>query len=68
MRTKAESAAYRRSLAAIEQLTEELTDLCRKIENDTADGDDTQGVTSLARNLVQQVSILGALRESREAS
>jgi hypothetical protein len=66
MRTRAEAAAYRRAMTALDHLADEIDILGKRIGDDCADGDDTQRIASLTRDLVQQVSVLGALRESRE--
>lgn len=62
----ADEAARRRALAALDHLTDEAVILGRLIKAGRADGDDTQRIASLTRDIIQHVSILGALREVRE--
>jgi len=62
----ADAAARRRALAALDHMVNEAEILRQRIERRQADGDDTQRIANLARDITQHVSILGVLREVRE--
>lgn len=62
----ADSAARRRALRALGDIENEILVLRRRIDAGTADGDDAQIMTDRVREVVKNISILGALREVRE--
>jgi hypothetical protein len=62
----ADNAARRRALAAADHLAAEVETLSKRITDGTAEGDDTQRIASLARDLTQHVTALGVLRDVRE--
>ena len=55
-----------RALAALDHMADEVVILRARIVREAADSDDTRQIASLARDITQHVSILGALREVRE--
>jgi hypothetical protein len=59
-------AARRRALAALRHLTDEAEILAARIASGIVDGDDSQRISDLARDLTQHLSILGTLRQVRE--
>jgi hypothetical protein len=63
---RADSAACRRALAALDELENEVRVLRRRIEGGTAEGDDTHLLAEKARSVTQHVTALGVLREVRE--
>ena len=62
----ADEAARRRAMAVLDHLVNEAGIMRKRIEGDRVDGDDSQRIASLARDLTQHIAILGALREVRE--
>jgi hypothetical protein len=62
----ADKAAERRALKALKDIDYEVATLRRKIENGTADGDDTGILADRVREVTAQLAILGAFRDVRE--
>jgi|GEM_PF-2976442 len=62
----ADQAARRRALKALDDMYSEVEILRQRIQRGRVDGDDTQRIASLARDITQHVSVLGALGEVRE--
>lgn len=61
----ADEAAKRRALAALDHMVQEIETLRTRITRDIGDGDDSQRLSSLMRDVTQHISILGALRDVR---
>jgi hypothetical protein len=62
----ADVAARRRALGVLAAIEEEVASLRRRIEGHRIDGDDTQILTDLTRQVTLHASVLGTLREVRE--
>jgi hypothetical protein len=64
----ADKAARRRALHALREIETSVGILRRRLQDDKAepDGDDTQRIASLVRDLTQHHAVLGALRDVRE--
>jgi hypothetical protein len=64
----ADKSARRRAATALDGIEAETSMLRRLLRGESVepDGDDTQLITQHVRALVQQMSVLGALREVRE--
>lgn len=65
----ADKAARRCALKALDGIESEMLSLRRRLtynDRNAPDGDETQRIAALTRDLIQHLSILGALREVRE--
>jgi hypothetical protein len=63
----ADEAARRRALAALDHITDEAEGRRQRIlAGRPTDGDDTQTLTSLVRDLTVHLTVLGTLRDARE--
>lgn len=66
----ADAAAFRRAARAIDDIAAEIAVLKHKLHTSAGetrlDGDDTQRITGLVRDLTLNLAILGTLRDVRE--